>query len=105
MAKVAIIGAGSIIFCKTLMLDIMATPGLEGTEFALMAPSTRRTAQVEAFAQRVIAHNRLPSKAWITTDRRAALAGADYVISTFQIGGLKAYEQDYTIAMKHGVDQ
>ena len=59
MAKVAIIGAGSIIFCKTLMLDIMATPGLEGTEFALMAPSTRRTAQVEAFAQRVIRHNQL----------------------------------------------
>jgi alpha-galactosidase len=38
MAKVAIIGAGSIVFCKTLMLDIMATPGLEGSEFALMAP-------------------------------------------------------------------
>ena len=40
MAKVAIIGAGSIVFCKTLMLDILATPGLEDTEFALMAPST-----------------------------------------------------------------
>ena len=105
MPKVAIIGAGSIIFCKTLMLDIMATPGLEGTEFALMAPSTRRTAQVEAFAQRVIRHNHLPSKVWVTTDRREALAGADYVISTFQIGGLKAYEQDYAVAMKHGVDQ
>ena len=40
MAKVAIIGAGSIVFCKTLILDILGTPGLEGTEFALMAPST-----------------------------------------------------------------
>ncbi len=39
MNKVAIIGAGSIVFCKTLMLDILATPGLEDTEFALMAPS------------------------------------------------------------------
>ena len=38
MAKVAIIGAGSIVFCKTLMLDILSTDGLEGTEFALMAP-------------------------------------------------------------------
>ncbi len=51
MAKVAIIGAGSIIFCKTLMQDIMATPGLEATEFALMAPSRKRTPQVEAVAR------------------------------------------------------
>jgi alpha-galactosidase len=105
MPKVAIIGAGSIIFCKTLMLDIMATPGLEGTEFALMAPSTRRTSQVEAFAKRVIQQNGLPARVWVTTDRRAALKGADYVIATFQVGGLSAYQQDYAVPMKHGVDQ
>ncbi|MGQ9681868.1 MAG: alpha-galactosidase [Anaerolineae bacterium] len=105
MPKVAIIGAGSIVFCKTLMLDIMATPGLEATEFALMAPSTRRTAQVEAFGKRVIAKNGLPARVWLTTDRREALQGADYVIATFQIGGLQAYEKDYTIPMRYGVDQ
>jgi len=105
MAKVAIIGAGSIVFCKTLMLDIMATPGLEGTEFALMAPSTRRTSQVEAFAQRVIKRNNLPAKVWKTTDRREALKGADYVIATFQVGGLQGFEADYAIPMRHGVDQ
>ena len=105
MAKVAIIGAGSIVFCKTLILDILGTPGLEGTEFALMAPSTTRTAQVDAFANRVIKQNKLPAKVWITTDRREALKGADYVIATFQVGGLKGFEYDYTIPMKHGVDQ
>jgi len=105
MAKVAIIGAGSVVFCKTLMLDIMATPGLEDTEFALMAPSKRRTPQVEAFAQRVIARNGLPAKAWITTDRREALDGADFVIATFQVGGVKGFEYDYSIPYKHGVDQ
>jgi len=104
MAKVAIIGAGSIVFCKTLMLDIMATPGLEDTEFALMAPSTTRSSQVEAFAQRVIKKNGLPAKAWITTDRREALKGADYVIATFQVGGVKGFEYDYAIPMRHGVD-
>lgn len=105
MAKVAIIGAGSIVFCKTLMLDIMATPGLEGTEFALMAPSKTRTSQVESFARRVIAQNHLPAQVWVTTDRREALRGADYVIATFQIGGVKGFEHDYAIPMKHGVDQ
>lgn len=103
--KVAIIGAGSIIFCKTLMLDIMATPGLGPIEFALMAPSTRRTPQVEALARRVIAANGLPHSVYVTTDQRDALRGADYVIATFQIGGLEAWELDYRLPLRYGVDQ
>jgi len=103
--KVAIIGAGSIVFCKTLVLDILATPKLEDTEFALMAPSTRRTPYVEAFVKSVIEANGLPAEAWITTDRREAVRDADYVIATFQVGGLQAFEADYTIPLKYGVDQ
>jgi alpha-galactosidase len=105
MAKVAIIGAGSIVFCKTLMLDILATQGLEATEFALMAPSTTRTSQVEAFAKRVIAANDLPATVWKTTDRREAVKDADYVIATFQVGGVKGFEYDYKIPLQYGVDQ
>ena len=105
MAKVAIIGAGSIVFCKTLILDILATPGLEDTEFALMAPSTRRTPHVKAFVDRVIEANGLPAKVWITTDRREAVRDADYVIATFQVGGLEGFEYDYKIPLKYGVDQ
>jgi alpha-galactosidase len=105
MAKVAIIGAGSVVFCQTLMEDIMATPGLEGTEFALMAPSTKRTSQVEAFAKRVIKDNGLPAQVWITTDRREAIKDADYVIATFQVGGIQGFEYDYKIPLKYGVDQ
>ncbi|NSW54305.1 MAG: alpha-galactosidase [Anaerolineae bacterium] len=105
MAKVAIIGAGSIVFCKTLILDILGTPGMEGTEFALMAPSTRRTSQVEAFIQRVIDANGLEASVWKTTSTREALTGADYVIATFQVGGLAGFEADYRIPLKHGVDQ
>ena len=105
MAKVAVIGAGSIVFCKTLILDILATDGLEDTEFALMAPSTRRTPYVEAFVNRVIEANDLPAKVWLTTDRREALTGADYVIATFQVGGVRGFELDVNIPLRHGVDQ
>ena len=105
MAKAAIIGAGSIVFCKTLILDILATPGLQDTEFSLMAPSTGRTSQVEDFANRVIKANGLKAKAWKTTDRREALREADYVISTFQVGGVQGFEVDYKIPYKYGVDQ
>ena len=105
MRKIAIIGAGSIVFCKTLLLDILATPGLEETEFALMAPSTTRTSQVKDFIEGVIRHNDLPAKVWITTDRREALRGARYIISTFQVGGTAAFETDYRIPLRFGVDQ
>ncbi len=105
MAKVAIIGAGSIVFCQTLILDILGTPGIEGTEFALMAPTTTRSSQVEAFAKRVIKDNGLKASVWTTTDRREALKGADYVIATYQVGGVTGFEYDYKIPLKHGVDQ
>lgn len=105
MRKIAIIGAGSIVFCKTLMLDIMATAGLEDTQFALMAPSKSKTPQVKEYADRVIEENNLPTKTYITTDRRDALRDADYVISTFNIGGVNAFEHDWKIPKKYGVDQ
>lgn len=105
MRKIAIIGAGSIVFCKTLMLDIMATKALEDTEFVLMAPSTTKTSQVKEYADRVIAKNGLKSKVSITTDRREALRDANFVICSFQIGGVAAFEMDYKIPFKYGVDQ
>ncbi len=105
MPKIAIIGAGSIVFCKTLILDILNTPGLNDTEFALMAPSTKRTSYVKAFVERVIAANGLKAKVSMTTDRREALLGAKFVIATLQVGGTAAFELDYEIPMRHGVDQ
>lgn len=104
MRKIAIIGAGSMIFCKTLVLDLMNTPSLRDCEVALMAPSTRNTSQVEAFLNKVIAKEGLPTKIWKTTDRREALKGADYVILCFQVGGMRAYEADCMIPLKYGVN-
>ncbi len=104
MPKIAIIGAGSIVFCKTLILDVLAS-GLEDVEFCLMAPSERKTGYVKRFADRVIQANGLSARVSVTTDRREAVREAGYVISTFQIGGLRATELDYEIPMKYGVDQ
>ena len=105
MSKVAIIGAGSIVFCKTLILDILQTEGLQDTEFALMAPSTTRTSQVDRFVKRVIKANGLPASSYVTTDRREALRDADFVIATFQIGGVQGFDYDVNIPLKYGVDQ
>ena len=105
MIKIAIIGAGSIVFCKTLMLDIFGTPGLGEVEFSLMAPTVRRTTHVASYMNRVIRENRINARVSITTDRREAVKGAKYVIATLQVGGTAAFGMDYAIPMKFGVDQ
>jgi len=105
MPKIAMIGAGSVIFCKTLMMDIMATEALANSEFALMSPTETKLRKMEAFAKDVIRENNLPSKVWATTDRRQALEGADYVIIMIQIGGADAFQLDWEIPLKYGVDQ
>jgi len=105
MAKIAIIGAGSIIFCKTLLNDLFATPVLKGSTYALMGPTMWKLEKMRTYAQRVIDKNKLSATVYCTTDRRDALGGADYVILMFQVGGLDAYRHDYEIPMKYGVDQ
>lgn len=103
--KIAIIGAGSIVFCKTLILDILAIPGIGRTEFALMAPSTRRTPQVERFVNRVIDANGLDASVWVTTELDDALRDASYVITTFQVGGIEGFRSDTEVPLSYGVDQ
>jgi alpha-galactosidase len=105
MSKIALIGAGSIIFCKTLLNDMFATPALSGSTFALMGPTMWKLEKMKVYADNIIRKNSLDASVYCTTDRRDALDGADYVILMFQVGGLEAYGFDYEIPMKYGVDQ
>jgi alpha-galactosidase len=105
MAKIAMLGAGSLVFCKTLMNDFLATPALVGSEFRLMALSHTRLDKMQAFVERMINDNGINSTAIGTTDRKEALKDADYVVVMIQVGGVEAFRIDYEIPMKYGVDQ
>ncbi len=105
MPKIAMIGAGSQVFCKTLAMDIFATPSLKGSEICLMSRTKPKLDRMESFLKDVVKDNRLPAKIWSTLDRRKALDGADYVICMVQVGGVDAFQVDYEIPMKYGVDQ
>ncbi|MFH1738481.1 MAG: alpha-galactosidase [bacterium] len=105
MPKIAVIGAGSIVFCKTLMMDIMSTESTADSTFTLMSPGQEKLSRIEAFAKRIVSENGLPSTVYATTNRREALRDADYVILMFQIGGVDAFKIDYEIPLKYGVDQ
>ena len=105
MPKIAMIGAGSLVFCKTLSMDILATESLRGSEICLMSRTQPKLDRMEAFLKRVINENDLPATVWSTLDRREALKDADYVICMIQVGGFDAFEIDYQVPLKYGVDQ
>ena len=105
MAKIAIIGAGSIVFCKTLLNDMFRTQALDGSTYALMGPTMSKLERMKSYAEAIVRKNSLKAKVYATTDRKEALKEADYVITMFQIGGVEAFGLDYEIPMKHGVDQ
>jgi len=105
MPKIAMIGAGSMVFCKTLSMDILSTETLADSEISLMSRTRPKLDRMEAFLKRVVRENGLKAKVWSTLDRREALKEADYVINMIQVGGVEAFGHDYEIPMKYGVDQ
>ena len=103
--KIAMIGAGSVVFCKTLISDIMATPALSDSEFALMDLSEIKLRRMETFVKRMIKDNGLQASVYATTNRQDAIKNADFVVVMMQVGGMEAFGVDYNIPLKYGVDQ
>ena len=94
-----------MVFCKLLMADIMATPALEGSELALMSRMWPKLRRMEEFAKRMLKDNNVKGEVWATLDRREAIKDADFVVIMIQVGGVDAFELDYRIPLKYGVDQ
>jgi alpha-galactosidase len=104
MKKIVIIGAGSIIFSTTVMNDMLGTPALAGAEFTLVDLDPAKAARVENHVKRIIATNGLTARIRSTADRREALKGADFVITTIKVGGIDAHRVDYEIPTRYGID-
>jgi alpha-galactosidase len=105
MPKIAIIGAGSMVFTQAFLNDMFATPCLKDATYALMGPTLSKLKGVEKYAKKVIQKNNLEAQVYCTTDRRDALIGADYVITILQIGGKTASAIDIDIPKKYGINQ
>src|SRR5438067_3250881 len=103
--KIAMIGAGSIGFTRTLMHDIVAVPELAESMFAFTDVSSQNLDKVTQLYRSDLEANKLPAKIVATTNRREALADSDYVICTIRQGGLEAFQTDIEIPLKYGIDQ
>jgi len=106
MAKITFIGAGSTVFAKNLLGDILSYPELAESEISLFDIDEQRLATSEVVAHRVAETLEAHPKITKTTDRREALDGADYAISMIQVGGYKpSTVVDFEIPKKYGLRQ
>lgn len=105
MAKIAMIGAGSIVFAKNIMVDILSFPELSDSTIALMDIDPKRLSMISRLADKLVKQEGYKATIISTLDRREALKDADYVITMIQAGGLEAYQLDIEIPLKYGVKQ
>jgi len=106
MTKITFIGAGSTVFAKNLLGDILSFPELADSTISLMDIDPVRLQTSEIVAHKIAEFFGAKPKIEATLDRRQALDGADYAISMFQVGGYKPSTViDFEIPKKYGLRQ
>src|SRR5688500_9243801 len=102
--KVALIGAGSVVFSKNLTGDILSYPEFRNATFSYMDVDRERLEVGAALCRKVAKSLGANPKIEATQDRRAALRGADFVINMVQIGGFDSTLIDFEIPRKYGLN-
>ena len=106
MPKVAFIGAGSTVFMRHILGDMLMTPSLIEADIALMDIDAERLSQSQLVATRLVEQMSGGMKVSSTTDRRAALDGADFVVVSVQVGGYRPCTvTDFEIPKSYGLRQ
>jgi len=103
--RIAFVGAGSVVFTKNLLGDILEHPELGNAEIALHDIDHDRLATAEAMAGAVARERGASPEISAYLDRRTALEGADYVLNMVQIGGHAATLLDFEIPARFGLRQ
>lgn len=106
MPKIVFIGAGSTVFAKNLLGDILSFGELSGSDIWLHDIDEERLRTSELVANRVARTLGAQPVISATLDRRQALEAADYVITMFQIGGYKpGTVTDFQVPKRYGLRQ
>jgi alpha-galactosidase len=104
--RIAFIGAGSSVFMKHIIGDILQRPALSGATIALMDINKGRLDESEVIASRMVSTLGVKAKIETYMDQRKALDKADFVIVAFQIGGYEPCTvTDFEVPKKYNLRQ
>lgn len=102
--KFAFIGAGSFVFTRDLVRDILSFPAFHDAVIYLMDIDIGRLDAIRRACERIVEAGGYPSRIVATLDRKEALMNADGVITTILQGGCDVWQYDILIPEKYGVD-
>ncbi|QNK55643.1 alpha-glucosidase/alpha-galactosidase [Paenibacillus sp. PAMC21692] len=106
MSKITFIGAGSTVFAKNILGDVMHTPALQGFEIALYDIDADRLRDSETMLQNIKLTSGSACEIKAYSDRKEALRGAKYIVNAIQVGGYDPCTiTDFEIPKKYGLRQ
>lgn len=104
--KITFIGAGSAVFMKNIVGDILQRPALGGATIRLMDINPTRLEESEIIAKKLIATLGVSAKVETFSDQRQALDGTNFVVVCFQIGGYEPSTViDFEVPKKYNLRQ
>jgi alpha-galactosidase/6-phospho-beta-glucosidase family protein len=104
--KITLIGAGSVVFAKQLIADIIQSPELSDATICLMDIDPTRLKVADIMARRMVTKLKSTVRIESTLNQRKAVQDARYVICTIQVGGYKPGTViDFDIPKKYGLRQ
>ena len=105
MNKIVLIGAGSVVFTRGLIADLIQSSTGRPRTLALVDIDPDALETAEGLGRRMIAARDADIHIEASTDRRDLLPDADVVITTIGVGGRRAWEQDVFIPRRYGIYQ
>jgi alpha-galactosidase len=103
MPRIVLVGAGSVEFTRNLLGDFLSYPELRDAEIVLHDIDGDRLATAERMALWTAGALGATPRISGSLDRREALAGADFVVNTIQVGGARATQIDFDVPARFGL--
>ena len=105
MPTIVFLGAGSVVFTRQLLTDLLRYPDLPVLDLALHDIDAERLEVARLTAENVAGQLGREVRVRASVDRREALAGADFVINMIQVGGIAATRIDLEVPARRGLRQ
>jgi alpha-galactosidase len=105
MTRIAFAGAGSVIFTRNLLADMLSFSELHGAEIALHDIDPVRLDTAEKIASLTADECGAAPRISAHLERREAIDGSDFVLNMVQIGGHEATVRDFEIPARYGLRQ
>ena len=105
MTTIAFLGAGSVVFTRDLLSDLLSFDDLPDLRIQLHDIDAERLETAEGIARATAARRGQAPAITSHLDRREALQGADFVINSIQVGGYDATVVDFEVPARFGLRQ